>query len=403
MTRRYPSAKEVAKLNKRGRYAVGENVYLQISEWGTKAWVFRYRVNGKARHMGLGPYDLLSLAEAREKGHAARRLLKIDGVDPLTAKRERATADKLASSRAKTFKQCTLDCIAAHEDTWRGKASRTQWLREFERHVFPKVGDTPIGVIDVTAVLSVLDPIAREIPTVSRRVKTNMARVLDWAAARELRTHDNPAKRSNLLPKRRRKVEHFAALPYTALPSFMVELHQRSELSARALELAILTAARPNEVIGARWSEINMAEAIWTVDGDRMKSGRPHRVPLSGRTVELLASLPREGEYLFVGRFPGSKMDTSAMGTLLKRMGHNVTAHGMRSAFKTWASERTNFAREIIEAALAHIIGDAAEQSYMRGDALARRRQLMESWSEYVSKPDTANGIVVPLRKEVPA
>jgi integrase len=399
--RKYRSAKDLGKLTKRGRYAAGPNLYLQISEWGTRAWIFRYRIGGRHRHMGLGPADLLTLQEARDKAHAARRQLKIDGLDPIEAKRAAGRKALLASKRAMTFKAAALEYIAAHEDGWRGNQSRRQWIGSLEQHAFPRIGDMPVGAVDVAAVLSVLDPIARKIPETARRVRNRIALILDWAAARDLRPHDNPAKRSNLLPKRKPKVQHFAAMPYTALPSFMVELRARQEMSARALELLILTAARPNEVLGARWSEIDLGEAVWTVPGERMKGGRPHRVPLSGRAVELLATLPREAEYLFLGRRTGSKPHNMVMSTLLQRMGHAVTAHGFRASFKTWASERTNYPREIIEAALAHVIGDAAEQAYARGDMLARRRQLMESWSEYCSKPDTANGMVVPLRKEV--
>src|SRR6266568_2891150 len=287
--KRLPTAREVATWKEPGRYAIGHGVYLQISNpWNTKAWIFRYHRDGKARHMGLGSAEYVSLAEARERGYELRRQL-IAGVDPLEAKRDAKRAVRVAGERAKTFKQCALDYIAAHEDGWRGDKSRRQWIESLTNHVFAKIGDMPVGAVDVAAILRVLDPISRQIPETSRRVRNRIALILDWAAARDLRPHDNPAKRSNLLPKRKRKAQHFAALPYTALPGFMVELRQRQEMSARALEFAILTAARPGEVLGARWSEIDLAEATWTVPGDRMKSGRSHRVPLSGAAVELLA------------------------------------------------------------------------------------------------------------------
>jgi integrase len=394
--RKFPSQRTVAGWTKPGRYAVGHGVYLQISRWNTRAWVFRYVRNGKARHMGLGSAEYVTLAEARGKGYELRRQL-IAGVDPLESKRALQREDLLASTRAKTFKQCTLECIAAHEDTWRGNYSRKQWIGSFEKHVFPKIGNMPVSAIDVVAVLSVLDPIARDIPVSAGRIKHRLGQVLDWAAARELRPHDNPARRPNLLPKRKPPVTHFAAMPYTALPSFLVDLRERPEISARALEFLILTAARPNESLGARWSETDLKEAIWSVPGERMKGGRSHRVPLSGRAVELLAHLPLEGEYVFPGRVSGSRPDLTVMKTLLRRMGQGVTAHGFRATFKTWASERTNYPREIIEAALAHIIGDAAEQAYSRGDMLARRRQLMESWAEYCSRRNVEADIV-PIR-----
>ena len=394
--RKFPSAKELAKLTDPGRYAVGHGAYLQISEWGTRAWVFRYIRQGRARHVGMGSAIYVTLAEAREKAFGYRRLLAAGG-DPLDQKRgierEQLKAD------AKSFKQCALDYIAAHEDGWRGDSSRRQWIESLTRHVFPKIGNLPVAAVDVAAVLSVLDPIAREIPVTASRVRNRIALSLDWAHSRDLRPNDNPAKRPNLLPKRKPQVSHFAAMAYTALPAFMAELRARPDMTARALELAILTAARPGEVLGMKWSEIDLGAGLWTVPGERMKSGRPHRVPLSGRAVELLASLPREGELVFLGRRTGRRPHAMALVLLLQRMGHSVTAHGFRASFKTWASERTNYPRELIEAALAHVIGDAAEQAYSRGDMLAKRRQLMEAWTDYCVEPRGA-GDVVPIRAE---
>src|SRR5262249_55633002 len=217
-----------------------------------------------------------------------------------------------------------------------------------------------------------------------------------WAALRNLRADDNPAKRK--LFNHKRPAANFAALPYTAIAAFLIELGRRRETSARALEFLILTACRPGEVLGARWSEMNLAEATWAIPAERMKGGREHRVPLSARAVELLAKLPREDDFVFIGRSAGSRLNSLAMAPLLKRMGHSITAHGFRSCFRTWAGERTNYPREIVEAALAHVVGDATEQAYVRADMLARRRQLREAWAGYCSKPDTANGVVVPLR-----
>jgi integrase len=398
--RKYRSAKDLAKLIKRGRYAAGPNLYLQVSEWGTRAWIFRYRIGGRHRHMGLGTFDLLTLQEARDKAHVARRQLKIDGVDPIEAKRAGTRAARTASERARTFRECAIEYVKQHEDSWRGDASRRQWVSSFEHHVFPKIGDMLIGDIDVAAVLSVLDPIRDRLVT-ARRVRNRLGLVLDWAIARDLRS-DNPAKRPNLLPKRKPKVTHLAAMPYTAMPSFLEELRRREEMSARALEFAILCTARPGEVLGARWSEISLAEATWTIPGDRMKSGRPHRVPLSGRAVELLANLPREADFVFLGRRTGAQPHPMIMIMLLRRMGRAVTAHGFRATFKTWAGERTNYAREVVEAALAHVVGDAAEQAYMRADLLARRRQLMETWAEFCDRP-AATGDVTPIRQAAPA
>jgi integrase len=399
--RKYRSAKELAKCTSPGRYAVGQNVYLQVSKWHTRSWVFRYIRDGVARHMGLGPYDLLSLAEARERGHALRRQL-LDGVDPLEAKRAAKLERHRADARAKTFEQVAREYIDAHETTWRGDGSRRQWTASLEQHAFKKIGHISVADITVTDVLAALDPIARKIPETAGRVRHRIAKILDWAHARDLRGNDNPARRPNLLPKRpKQSRQHFAAMAYTALPAFMHELGQRTGMIARALELLILTATRPAEIRGARWSEIDLASAMWTLPGERMKSGRPHRIPLSGRAVELLAALPREGEYIFLGRAAGVRSNPHGLRRLLHRMGHSVTAHGFRAAFKTWASEQTAYPRELIEVALAHSLG-ALDEAYRRADMMERRRRLMEDWAEYCSRPHI-EGDVVPLRSEVRA
>jgi len=397
--KRLLSARALAALSEPGRYAVGHGAYLQISQWKTRSWIFRYVRNGKARHVGMGSADYVTLSDARERAIEYRRMLA-RGEDPLEAKRAGVRAASAATERAKTFKWCALEFIKQREKEWRGNASRRQWIGSLEQHAFPKIGDLLVSDVDVAHVLQVLDPLRDRLVT-ARRVKNRLELILDWAAERELRERDNPAKRK-LLPRRKKhQVVNLPGLPYTALPAFMSELSQRSEMSARALEFEILTAARPSEVRGARWSEINLAEAVWVVPGERMKADRKHRVPLSGRAVELLANLPREGEYVFPGRFPRSKLNPHVLLRVLRRMGHpGISAHATaRASFKTWGYERTNFPRELIEATLAHIIGDEAEESYLRGDALARRRQLMEAWAEYCSKPDTANGVVVPLRQ----
>jgi len=406
--RRLATAREVAAITKRGRHAVGHGLYLQVSEWNTRSWIFRYTRDGVQRHMGLGSAEYVTLAQARQKAFELRQAMILNGADPLASKHEDKRTKLLASTRAKTFSQCALDYIAAHEDGWRGNHHRRQWTGSLEKHVYPKIGNMPVRDVDVTAVLNVLDGM-RNVPETQRRVLRRIASVLDWAAARDLRPIDNPAKRPNLVSRRKPKPKHFAAMPYPALPAFMIELRARPETTARALEFQILCAARPGEVLDARCDEIDLAEGTWTIPDTKMKSGRSHRVPLSGAAVELLTALPaspgreaRGCDFVFPGAVTGTKAQADTLARLVKRMGHAVTAHGFRASFKTWASERTNYPREIIEAALAHVIGDAAEQAYARGDMLARRRQLMESWSEYCSQPDVATGVIVPLRAGIP-
>src|SRR5262245_12985141 len=297
--KRYPGVKELAKLTKRGRVAVGHGAFLQISEFGTRSWVFRYVVNGRAHHVGLGSCTYVTLAEARQKAFEYRRLLAAGG-DPLQAKRAAKRERLFASTPARTFQQVALEYIAQHEREWRSDHSRRQWRASLTRYAFPKIGSMAIADVDVAAVLSVLDPISARVPETASRVKHRMALILDWSAARELRPNDNPARRPRLLPKHKNRVRHFEALPYADIGAFMVELRAQEELSARALEFLILTASRTGELLGARWEEIN--GDTWTIPGERTKSGRAHRVPLSDRAVELLSGLPRIGQHIFPGR-----------------------------------------------------------------------------------------------------
>jgi integrase len=394
--KRLLTQREIGRLTDRGRYACGHGLYLQISEWGTRAWIFRYRHGGRARHVGLGSCTYVTLAEARERAFEYRRLLARGG-DPLDEKHGAKLERQRAEARSKTFKDVALEYINAHEGEWRGNASRKQWTASLERYAFPRIGAIPVGDIVVTDVLAVLDPIAREIPETAARIKHRIAKVLDWAHSRDLRGNDNPARRPNLLPKRKRAKDHFAALPYVALPAFMAELRKYSGMYARALELLILTAARPNEIAGARWSEIDLNTKMWTIPSERMKAGKPHRIPLPGAAIKVLASLPRESDYVFPGKLVGTRCNPQLLLRLVRQTGHNATAHGFRASFRTWAGEQTAYPRELIEVALAHSVGDETERAYARGDMLERRSRLMEDWSEYCSRPHV-EGDVVPLR-----
>ena len=390
------SAAEVARLKKPGRYAVGDNLYLQISTWHTKAWVFRYTLNGAPRHMGMGPCDLITLADARAKARDARRLL-LDGIDPLEAKRSARRQQLLATTRAKTFKECAEALMAAREAAWRRSAG--QWEQSLRTYVYPHIGELAVGDIDTAAVMSVLQPIWNKLPETASRVRGRIEAVLSWAKVRGLRDGDNPARwrghLDQLLPARAKvkRVEHFAALPYDTIGVFMAKLRNEQGTSARALEFAILTATRSGEVLGARWDEIK--GHTWAIPPERMKGGREHRVPLSDRA---LALLPRKRGGLV---FPGAqgRLGPNALTRVIKRMGYDVTVHGFRSSFRDWAAETTAFPNHVVEMALAHTIPSAVEASYRRGDLFEKRRELMEAWSEYCSKPGAASGAVVPLRQ----
>jgi integrase len=401
--RKYPSAKDLAKLTKPGRYAVGFGAYLQISEWGTRSWILRYRTGDKAMHMGLGSAEIITLKEAREKAHAAQRM-RLDGKDPLQEKRAAKRQRLLAHAHAKTFEECALAYITAHEAGWRGDHSRRQWSASLERYVYPKIGNMPVADVDLACVLSVVEPIWTLVPETARRVRNRVELILDWATARGLRQGDNPARwrglLESLLPEQRRAqtVNHLAAVPYQQIGAFMEKLRSQEGIAARALEFLILTASRSSEALGAKWSEID--GATWTVPAGRMKAHKEHRVPLSRRAAALLASLPRDGDFIFPAVRAGGAPHHRTLIRELQRLGVNATVHGFRSSFRTWAGERTSFANHVIEVSLAHTIGSAVERAYSRGDLLDQRSKLMEAWAAFCDR-GAGDGAVVAIRRSM--
>jgi integrase len=389
--RRYPSAKDLARITKPGRYAVGHGAYLQIAAGGTRSWLFRYRVGDQQHHMGLGSCDYLSLAEARDRAIDAQRQ-RLNGIDPLGAKRAAKREVRASHLRAMTFKQCAMTYIAAHEPSWRGNHSRRQWTQSIQNHVFPVIGDLPVSDIDSHRVMSVLEPIWTQVPETARRIRNRIELIIDYATAHGMRTGDNPARwrglLENLLPEQRRasSVKHLAAMPWRELPAFMHRLRAEPDNAARALELAILCASRPGEVLGARWSEIEFEAQTWSIPPDRMKGHREHRVPLSHCAVELLANLPKVGEHVFVGQ-GDARPSAHILLRALRGMGYaKLTAHGFRASFKTWAEETTQYSPHIIEQALAHQVGSAVERAYRRGDLLDQRRRLMQDWADFCDR-----------------
>jgi len=393
----------VRRASKPGFYPDGRQLYLQVSPTGTKSWLLRFARHGRERWMGLGPYPDVPLAEARHEAFEARRLLR-DGIDPIEARRAARITARLEEARGLTFQDCAERYITAYEGGWRNAKHRAQWRSTLKTYAFPVLGELPVATIDTALVMKSLEPIWEAKPETAGRVRGRIEAVLDWAVARNYRTGDNPARwrghLDKLLPARRRlaRVKHHPALPSRDLPAFIVELRAQVGVSARALELAILTAARTGEVIGATWGEIDKGAKVWTVPAERMKGGRAHRVPLCERALEILKSLPREGDHVFGGARAGKPLSQMALLMTLRRMGRGgLTVHGFRSTFRDWAAERTSFPREVAEAALAHAIPDKVEAAYRRGDLLERRRQLMEAWSKYcASGPGTA--AVVPIR-----
>jgi integrase len=278
--------------------------------------------------------------------------------------------------------------LVAHEAGWRGNGSLKQWQHCLKKHILPALGRKPVSAITTADVLATLSPIWTTIPETARRARNRIELILDFATAHEWRNGDNPAawkgRLEALLPDQRRAngKKHLPAMPWREVPAFIARLRANPDNPARALELAILCASRPGEVLNARWSEIDLDTATWTISGERMKNGKEHCVPLSPRAVELLGCLPHVGGYLFVGRGDGPPHQHTLV-RLMRSMGRPEVAHGFRASFKTWAEEMTECPPHVIEMALAHVVGGAVERAYRRSTLLEQRRQLLEDWARF--------------------
>src|SRR6516162_5915122 len=389
------TALKVDKAKRPGMYADGGGLYLRVTFSGTKNWVFRFMLSGRPRWMGVGPLHTIGLAEARNRA-AGFRLQRHDGVDPIEKRRAERLEARLDAAKARSFKECAVMYIAGHRAGWRNPKHAAQWQATLAMYAEPVIGGLSVQRIDTALVLKVLEPIWTTKPETAGRVRGRIEVILDWAKARSYRTGENPARwrghLDKLLPARGKvhRVEHHAALPYAELPGFLVALREQKAIAARALEFLVLTAARKGETIGARWSEFDLLDKTWTVTAERMKAGREHRVPLSARALAILQEMQvhrpagNADGYVFAGGKLGKPLSNMAFLMLLRRLGRgDLTAHGFRSTFRTWAAERTNFPREVIEVALAHAIGNKVEAAYQRGDMFEKRRRLMEAWAQF--------------------
>jgi integrase len=392
----------VARLKKPGRYGDGNGLWLQVSNRGTKAWLFRFMRDGVPRQMGLGALHTVSLREARLRAREARQVL-LDGRDPIEARHERHTAQRLVRARAMTFWQCADEFLDAHAGAWKNAKHKGQWRVTLDTYAHPLIGALPVASIDTALILKILRPIWQDKPETASRVRGRIERILDWATVQEFRRGDNPARWRGrldaLLPAKTkvRAVKHHPALSFAELPGFMAELRKRDGVSAAVLEFTILTAARTGEAIGARWDDIDQKAKVWTIPAERMKAGRPHRVPLSNRALAILEALPGDKNgFVFPGTTGGKPISNMAMLKLLRSMnGGGLTVHGFRSTFSDWARERTAYPRDVIEMALAHAIKDKSEAAYRRGDALEKRRRLMAEWARYCEEPVVGDGDAV--------
>jgi integrase len=385
------SARKAATLSNPGRHGDGAGLYLSISKGATlrRRWVYLFTRGGRLREMGLGGFPEVPLAAARIEREKWAGVLRSGG-DPIGLRK----AEKAASRGVPTFGKLADEVIEDKGAEWRNEKHRQQWMMTLKEYAAP-IRNRPVNEIETDDVLGVLRPLWLKRPETASRLRGRIEHVLDAARARGFRQGPNPAlwrgHLDKLLPKHLKVARgHHPALPYQKVARFVGEVRKCDAVGALAIEFTVLTAARTGEVLGATWDEIDLESAVWTIPAKRMKASRIHRVPLSGRAVAILKELEkiRSGDIVFPGRKPGRPLSNMSMEMILRRMKvQDATMHGFRSSFRDWVGNETHFPREIAEAALAHVVGDAAEQAYRRGDALEKRRELMEAWADYC-KPD---------------
>jgi integrase len=380
---------------KPGKYSDGDNLYLIVSKTGSRKWVLRFTWRGRAKEMGLGSASSVPLADAREKAASARRKIA-QGLNPIEERKR--------DSGIPTFGEMADIVLEMVAESSRNEKHKAQWKMTLETYAAPLRGK-PVDTITTEDLLSVLKPIWTAKAETASRLRGRIEKVLDAAKAKGFRDGENPARwrghLDHLLPRAPKLARgHHPAMPYEEVPAFIARLRESDSLSGRALEFCILTAARSGEILGMRWSEVDLDKKVWTLPADRMKAGREHRVPLSARAMTILRNLheDRSGDFVFPGQARNKPMSKTAMERVLRRMKlDDVTVHGFRSSFRDWAGNVSSFPREVVETALAHVIGDKAEQAYRRSDALEKRRKLMEAWAAYCEPKTSAN--VIRIRK----
>ena len=384
----------VATLNVPGKYRFSPGLYLQVAGPEAKSWIYRFTVRRQERFMGLGSARDVTFAQARKRVEELRVNLVGKKIDPIAERRAADEIARTAKAKAVPFRERAEQYITAHEGEWRNPKHRAQWRATLQAYAYPVIGELPATSIAVSHIVEVLRPIWVEKAETARRVRGRIEAVLDYAADPNDPIYRNPAaltaQLKKVLPKlgKARRASRHASLPYDEAPAFMAALRERmgvtSSVAILALQFTILTAARTNEVLGARWDEID--GAVWTVPAERMKALREHRVPLCAEALRVLerARTLHNGELVFPSRPFDRPLSENSMMAVLKRMNRaDLTVHGFRATFRTWAAERTTFPREVAEAALAHVVGDDTERAYQRGDLFAKRRKLMDEWAEY--------------------
>lgn len=375
-----------------GKYEDGGGLRLVVSNSGAKKWVLRVTINGKRREMGLGSYPDVGLADARAKATASR-LQAASGVDPIEARREEP-------ARIPSFTTCAARYIRAHRRGWKNAKHARQWVSTLKTYARPVIGSKQVNTIDTEDILKILSPIWTTKTETAKRVQGRIENILDFAAAHKYCDPLNSARwrghLDKLLPKpsRVKKVKHHPAMPYPEVGAFMKELLPNGSVSALTLQFLILTATRTNEVLRAEWMDIDLENAVWTIPAEKMKSGREHRVPLSGPALAILEALPRidGNSHVFPGVRYGKPLSNMALLQLMRGMEYGVAGtrgdyvpHGFRSSFRDWSGEVSSFPRDVAEMAMSHAIKDKAEAAYRRGDLLDKRRNMMQEWASYLA------------------
>ena len=374
------TARKVDNLREPGFYGDGEGLYLKVGTGRSKSWILRTVVHGRRRDLGLGSASLTSLAEARTRARAFRKVAR-EGGDP----------DTIRKRQSLTFEEAAKRVHAQLLPTWKNKKHAETWLATVETYANSKFGKRPLHTIGTADVLSVLSPIWTEKHETAKRLRQRLSTIFDWAKGAGQYPHENPVNGlKKALPTVKRRPEHMASMGWPDLPAFMKDLSEREGISARTLELLILTATRSGEARGALWREIDFEAREWLIPGTRMKRGLPHRVPLSDAALAVLKrARSLDADVVFPSSQSGPHGEAQAQSVmvfkaLLKRMGRDgFTVHGFRSTFRDWCSERAFADREVAEAALSHATGNEVERAYARSDLFERRRVLMDAWAHY--------------------
>lgn len=384
------SALAVKRADRPGYLPDGGGLYLRGTKSGTGSWVFRYERDGQRRELGLGGVLFVNLAEARKKAAELRHQIGA-GETPSGV---RAQARQHALTR-RTFEWCAEQTIAAKRPEWKSAKHAEQWITTLRDYAFPVIGTMPVDDVELAHIKAILAPIWNAKTETATRLRARLEAVLSWAAAAGYRDRErpNPARwKGNLdalLPKPSKiaKVTHHAALAIDAMPSFMEALRQREGMAARALEFVVLTAARSGEVRGATWDEIDLSAKIWTIPAERMKAGKEHRVPITPAALAVLKKvipLKLQAGFTVFPAKKGGELSDMALTEVMRRMDAPAVPHGFRSTFRDWASERTNYPREVAEMALAHAISNKVEAAYRRGDLFQKRIEMMQDWADFV-------------------